>query len=372
MAFQNWYLESQGLEIPLGKANGDFYSTMLSLFGDSLSAQPPELMISTRRNDAEADQLSIALGRRGHAVARCNVEDLNNATTLTIGVGEYGASPSLRLGHVDRPHYNPRLVYIRHFDLDALAPAITKRSRGCEILNKYHRQQWTAMTNALLHSGVEIIGLNAVRANDDRIRQITTAQHLGWATPSTLVSNSTKDLRTFALASPSGIIVKALGSHFVEEPPELLNGYFPRILRSRDAIRAIFDEQDQGFEPSPVLCQWFIPSHYEVRVYVAGTDTRAFQIKKASHDNLWIDPEGTAAEFIDIGDETSRALVRLSQALGMDVAAIDLLYTEQGFVFLEANANGDWCWVESTTGSADVTAMHAKYLEGKIGEISPQ
>jgi glutathione synthase/RimK-type ligase-like ATP-grasp enzyme len=374
MPFQDWYLESQGLRFPLGEAKGDFYSMMLSLLGDKMSAPLPELLILTRRNDAEADELSIALGRRGHAVARCNVEDMDTDSTLTIGIdiGEHGASPTLRLGHVDRPNCTPRVVYIRHFDLDALSPAVEARIRGSDVLNKYHRQQWAAMTDALLHSGPQIVGANAVRANNDRIRQISTARLLGWAVPPTLVSNSTDDLRTFALASPSGILVKALGSHFVEEPSQMLNGFFPRVIKPRDAIAAAFDDQEHGVESSPVLCQWFVPSSYEVRAYVVDTDVRAFKIEKASHDDLWSNPSATGVEPMDIGTEASLALVRLSRSLGMDVTAIDLLHTDKGLVFLEANANGDWCWIESTIRGAGVTAMHAKYLERRIGEVTPE
>lgn len=375
MTIQDWYLDSQDLRVPLGEVKDDFYSAMLSLFGARLDVPSPEIMILTRRNDAEADQLSIALGRRGHAVARCNVEDLESRSTLTVSIGDHAGPAPLRFSHVDRPDATPRLLYFRHFDLDALTQATAVGPRGAEVHRihaTFHRQQWTAMIDALMHCGPRVVGANAVRANDDRVRQVHTARRLGWAIPPTLVSNCTDDLRDFALASPEGIIVKALGSHFVEKPPQVLNGFFPRVLRPQDAIAEVFDAGGSRREPSPVLCQWFVPSRGEIRAYVVGSEVSAFRIEKTRHDDLWDDPGGTGIAQMEIDDDTSRALVRLSRSLAMDVCAIDLLLTDEGLVFLEANANGDWCWVESGTHTADLTEMHAAYLERMLHEISPE
>jgi glutathione synthase/RimK-type ligase-like ATP-grasp enzyme len=52
---------------------------------------------------------------------------------------------------------------------------------------------------------------------------------------------------------------------------------------------------------------------------------------------------------------------------GLEIGAIDLLSTPDGYVFLEVNASGSWAWFEQRTGSTVVSDAITAELVSRHG-----
>ena len=118
----------------------------------------------------------------------------------------------------------------------------------------------------------------------------------------------------------------------------------------------------------PVLLQDFIEE-------AKGTDIRCFVVGNrvvASMQRIGQNGEfranfhrGGTAEKIQLSEEEKQIALKAAQVLGLDVAGVDLIRSEQGLLVLEVNASPGLEMIEKTSG-IDIALQMIAYLEKKI------
>ena len=124
---------------------------------------------------------------------------------------------------------------------------------------------------------------------------------------------------------------------------------------------------------SGYLCTWIVEVRYDVRSIVVGDEVFSFAIH--SQETKWGETDfRTAAvlgeklrhEAIDLGTEVNNALVAYTKSFGLALGAIDLIITKDDrVIFLEDNPNGQWGWLEETTG-VSISMAFARYLAERM------
>jgi hypothetical protein len=186
---------------------------------------------------------------------------------------------------------------------------------------------------------------------ENKLHQLSVAGRCGFVVPRTLVTNSPKRFLDFYEDCGGELISKRA----VNLAP-LVDGKAARpftiSVRRRDAAN------HQAVRYGPVIFQEKIPKRVELRVNVVGT--RVFAAEIRSQDNFrqqtdWRhSPEYAQSRYYAVHVLPSAVELRCVQvveALGLSFAALDLILTpDDRYVFLEANINGQWAYLEDMLG----------------------
>jgi hypothetical protein len=192
---------------------------------------------------------------------------------------------------------------------------------------------------------------------DNKIFQHYSAQRFGLQLPDTLVTNDSEQAKEFFKRHKSGVIIKQLSDiSLVEEKPIKtefgeddmeVNGFYTSEVTDND-----IGEIDEYLNPgsAPILLQEKLLKRSELRVTVVGD--KVFTYRLFSQEN-----EKTMVDFrkdIDIRSEKAvlpaaeeKKLLAMLKFWGISFAACDFVETQDGrTVFLEANVEGNWLWLE--------------------------
>lgn len=184
----------------------------------------------------------------------------------------------------------------------------------------------------------------AMRDAESKLRQLSLASDLGLRCPHTLITNTWAAVRQ--VFGEGQIVYKALRGQ----------------VRVADEDRIVFTqlidpgsfEQDSNMRPYPGLVQALIDRKKEWRVTVVGSSVFPVAIYAPEGRVDWRkDQLRGDARFVleEIDSSVKSSLIDLVDRLGLGYAAIDLIETANGeLVFLEANANGQYSWLEDELG----------------------
>jgi glutathione synthase/RimK-type ligase-like ATP-grasp enzyme len=291
------------------------------------------ILVFTRAVDREIDELSLHLAAAGIAVVRLDA-DLCQGTSLIW-------RPDEGLLQIDGRVFQPEIVWRRYFDCAAITvPGDTEKV--C-----YVREQWRALAAAAGPPLMRTINDSALSPHADRVVQLGVARAAGLRVPATVVSSDIA-AATRILPGRGDILVKTLGRHCVEPMPGCLRGIYPIRLARADAV-------ERAVEPAPVLVQEFVPSVRELRVYVVGATVIGYGVDRPTPEALWTSPADTVVSPTEIPPSLEAQVRGVTAGFGLDVAAVDLLDTPDGPVFLEINAECDWVWAEHAAGDDRVS-----------------
>jgi glutathione synthase/RimK-type ligase-like ATP-grasp enzyme len=189
-----------------------------------------------------------------------------------------------------------------------------------------------------------------IAAASHKIHQLRLARHLGFEVPLSLVTNDPGEALRFFEECGREMIYKPMRFVMITDDSGGEHGiYATRIGR---------DDLEQHLESvrlTPCFFQQYFDKSYELRVNVIGDRVWAASIHSQEH-------EGTRVDFrTDIGacrhaaihlpPKLERMCLELTHRLGLRMSNIDVIVTPAGdYVFLEANPNGQWAWIEDMTG----------------------
>ena len=311
----------------------------------------PGVLVLTRAADREVDELSLRLAVRGVPMLRLD-SDRSAGLELTWDALD---------GVVETPdvRFAPRTVWLRHFS-GASVP-----SQGMNGVDDYVREQWVAWSRMVL-AGARSVVVNgsangtANLSATDRVAQLAAARQVGLRVPATVVT-SRPGSAADRIPGHGDLMVKSLGDPFVEPVPGCLRTVFPRRL-SRAELAAV-----RAVEPAPVMVQEFVPSSRRLRMYAVGGELIGFELGARPEAPRGGAEQGSAEQGsvtpVPVPDELRAQLKVLAGRWGMDVAAIDLLDTADGPVFLQVTAACQWLRLERAAGVSTVTDAVAGLLE---------
>jgi len=203
------------------------------------------------------------------------------------------------------------------------------------------------------------------RAASHKLRQLVIARQIGFLIPETLVTNSHDDFSQFYRTHSGKVIYKTLSFPFVQSHDDHFTAtYTTRV--NKDDVTA------ESLRPAPCLFQRELSKDYELRVVVVGDEV--FAIKIFSQENVKSEVDWRASiadgnlrqEITELEGETKRKCVAITKELGLVFSAIDLVVEKDGsVVFLEANPNGNWHWMDAGFGLPIAKAIADELIVAK-------
>ncbi|MFA7276634.1 MAG: RimK family alpha-L-glutamate ligase [Pseudobdellovibrionaceae bacterium] len=219
----------------------------------------------------------------------------------------------------------------------------------------------------LRRHGVTVV--NYARAIERSADKMVTMQELaerGIPIPKTMFARCPVDSQLITQQIGYPVIVKTLkgtqgGGVFLSETPESL----------RDLSEILVH---QGFDNAPVLFQEFIETSRgrDIRAFCVGGKVLAAMQRKATDGSFKSNiTRGGVGEPVEITPDISKIALDTCRALELEIAGIDLLYTDDGFRICEANSAPDFKGLE-TFCKVDVAVAIYDYIESCLArERSP-
>jgi glutathione synthase/RimK-type ligase-like ATP-grasp enzyme len=296
------------------------------------------------------------LERRHERVVRVNAERLCEWEAELIP----GRSWCLARGERSLDSKDCRGIWWRRPDLSFLSVSDSLDPAEEEVV----RDQWRALLLGLESvSGPRWVSSpRAIRAAEDKARQLSLAADLGLPVPRTLWTNSLASARQF-LGENEEAAAKSVTSAWWEKEGA---GWF--VFAGR--VNAVDLPPRSSLAGAPIAFQTPIDPKRDVRVTVVGgqalaavRDTDAADPQEASildwrvgGDLPWMPHELPA-------DPASRC-AELVASLGLEFGAIDLLLEPDGrYWFCEINPNGEWGWLQQI-GLPIAEALASRLLDG--------
>ena len=197
----------------------------------------------------------------------------------------------------------------------------------------------------------------AIVQSRDKLRCLQLLAQQGIALPATGFANSTKDIE--------GLINVVGGAPLVVKMLEGTQGIGVILSETNQAAKAVI-EAFRGVDAN-ILVQEYIKESQgaDVRALVVGNKVIAAIRRQAPpgefRSNLH---RGGSAEEVKLTPVERRTALRAAKAMGLNVAGVDLLRSDQGPVVMEVNSSPGLEGVEKAT-SVDVAGAIIRFLETK-------
>lgn len=296
-------------------------------------AAGPVVLLLSRACDAELDAVRGLLDRADVPSVRLDADRLGS-TRVVIDADGF---------RTDGGRLTPTVSWTRHFSCQAV------ESTGDTERDLFLRESWQATAVAL----AELASVDVAPAPTGVLAQLRLARRHGIAVPRTIVTTDLAEARA-AFRSPR-LVVKAAHRHFSEAEPGRLTGHFPVVVR-RHGLRGVVDGG------VPVIVQDYVEHDAEQRIYYLDGQLHAFEIEKESPAAPWTEPERVGVRAVSPSAEVAAATRLLATAMSLRYGAFDFLVRDGSPVFLEANPDGDWQWLERKAGTDAVTLGVARML----------
>lgn len=226
------------------------------------------------------------------------------------------------------------------------------------IPNKQHKEFAVSESNALLssicqllHSCVWVNHPIHARSANAKIHQLHLATKLGIQVPETLVTQNPHHAKQFIEKIGGKAIVKTLKKFGFEDENGKQLGIATHLLNQND-MRFL-----EKIRYCPTLLQKYIPKDVELRITVVGEEVFAVAIHSQNHEITSIDwrlgiySNHLHYEIYNLPHQIIDFCISLTKKLGLLFSTIDMIKSPNGdYVFLEANPNGQWLWLEKETG----------------------
>lgn len=310
------------------------------------------VLIVTQPFDVTADYVVAELHERGVPVFRCNPGEFPRNLTLAAHLDE-GWTGSLHLPNREVP-------------LSDVGCAWYRRPTAFEFgeeLNAEERR-WSSAEARLGLGGVLAALPKWLNHPCDIARaeykplQLQTARSVGLTVPDTLITNDAEQARRFA-KDHGEVVYKPLSAVGVSEED---------LYRLVYANRITADDITDTVSATAHLFQASVDKAYEVRLTVVDNDLFAIRIDADSHAAAidWrTDYDNLRYSVTDVPGGVRHRVLGLLEVLMLRFAALDLIVTPQGdWVFLEANPNGQWAWLQDATGLPIAAAIADALTKG--------
>lgn len=295
--------------------------------------------VFTAELDVTADFVIVELHKRGVPVFRCDPADF--PANLSVGA-RFGESWA---GHLRTPH--------RSLDLSDIGCAWWRRPEPITIPEdvpeaNWMRQEATAGVRGLLATLPWLNSPDEIRVAEHKPRQLATATRAGLSVPPTLITNDPDEARAFDK----------------EHGPLIYKPMAGGLLSDGQIIYATpidGDTIDDSVRATAHMFQQQITKAYELRITVVDGFIFAARINTYTVEGRrdWrADYRNLDYSAVTI-PATVKAKIRwFMRMMGLRFACIDMIVTpREEHVFLEANPNGQWAWIEDETGLPIASAI---------------
>ncbi len=323
------------------------------------SARPERVLLVTTTIDLAADRVVEQLLARGASPVRINTDRLPYQSEVLFSQQPF----RLQFMEAGRKATFENIVsfWYRRVRMPSPPPEVSPET------NEYAFRE--AMAG--LRGALEILASSTARSfgspstldrAESKVLQLHLAVGLGFQVPRTLIASRPDELREFCVGP---IIGKPLHSGYLHLGGRAL-GIFTRRLSPADLVNL-----DTAL-PCPMIFQDEVPKAFDIRVTVVRNRVFAAAIDSQSDPDAQVDWRRTTRPDLphfphDLPDDVQASCIAMADALGTGFAAIDLVLKPQGdYVFLEANPNGEWLWIEDRLGFPISNCIASYLSEGFV------
>ena len=239
--------------------------------------------------------------------------------------------------------------YVRGVDLAERVSAILVRPIGRGSLEEIIFQ--LDVLHALNEHGVPIVNNpDTIEAAADKYRILSLLRSKGLPTPESIITENVMEAsRSFMRLGGDVLIKPVFGSR----------GIGISRIKDRDVANRIF--RTLRFYRHVLLLQRFIPhGTTDVRVFIVGGRIIAAMRRKGSTWRTNIS-QGAKPEPLKISNEMEEMALKAAEALGCEIAGVDLLESAEGIKILEVNSQPGWRGLQSVS-KVDIADEIAKYM----------
>ena len=306
------------------------------------------LLIVTNKSDLACDFLIIRLNERGIPFLRLNTEDFGKAFHIDLFLSGKSVYYEIQLsnGRVMKAT-DISAVYFRQ----PVSPYAS--SDTLEEDRAFVRRELQELMRSLWRLIEPDIWLNHPKhlwLASNKVEQLKVARSLGFTIPDTCVSACESTVREFAQARGQ-LIGKAVKHGFYRQ------GNRVRVAPTQ-RLAPDFEARVREYAHAPMIIQDEIQKDYDIRATVIGDRVFAAAIHSQEHRQTEVDWRVWDFEHLDLRhavielpSHIELLCRRITAYFGLRYSAIDLVRDRQGeHYFLEMNPNGQWAWIEQTTG----------------------
>lgn len=294
------------------------------------------VLILTSEEDVTADMVVHRLVQQGTPVLRVDPADIPGRVALTARITAGGEV----VGHLSTDRQHVALGDIR---------SVWLRRPGSPGAAATEQAEWVATeTERALYGALRAIRApwmnhpDAVNQSRYKPWQLRTAREAGLLIPDTLFTTEPTAAEQFADESP--VIVKSVSGRHPEDPPVTLPT--ARVEHGADFT---------GVAASATCLQREVAKGADLRLTVIGEQMFPCVIEPEDGQTLdwrWLPAEECAWAIQEIPAALRASVLRYMATAGLVYAAVDFAIDTSGeFWFLEANAGGQFGFVEITTGA---------------------
>ncbi|CCK24420.1 hypothetical protein BN159_0041 [Streptomyces davaonensis JCM 4913] len=312
------------------------------------------VLVATETDDLTADMVIAQLNRRSVPVVRFNPADIGPDLTVSAW---FGTGPAPVTGQARTPS--------RTVDLTAVRSVYWRRPvwPAFEHLGaddaRFAAAQVRYGLGGILYALDGPLWVNHPLRNaaaDYKPAQLAVARRLGLTVPPTLVTNDPAEARRFA-AQHDQVIFKTLRWTPYQRDGVPVTGWADPVTAS---------ELDESVRVTPHLFQAVVDKAADLRVLVVGRQVFAVRIESGMLD--WRkDYSALSYSVVDLPDRMEKALLAYLDHFALVSGSFDLAVDEtDGLWWLELNPNGQWGWLEESTGLAMSAAFAELLTQGAV------
>lgn len=195
----------------------------------------------------------------------------------------------------------------------------------------------------------------AIARSRDKLRSLQIMAKHGIGLPVTGCAHSTRDVE--------GLINSVGGAPLVVKLLEGTQGIGVVLAENKKAAESVI-EAFRGLKAN-IIVQEFIKEAKgcDIRAFVVGEQVVASMMRKAAEGEFRSNlHRGGQAVKVQITDEERRTAIKAAQAMGLNVAGVDILRSDHGPVVMEVNSSPGLEGIEKSTG-VDVAGHIVAFIE---------
>jgi ATP-grasp ribosomal peptide maturase len=302
--------------------------------------EPARILVLTHDDDPTADVVLHQLNARGIPFVRCDPGSFPTDLCLTARLDRGGTAWDGQFAGAPREIdlQSVRAVYYRR-PSEFRIPA-----GGSPAEEAFARSQARHGFSGVLTSLPEAVWLNNPSAMADarvKAHQLAVAARCGLRVPATLVTNEPESVRDFARSVGGRIVTKSLATMVTVDD---LQG--SGVLYTAEVAEELWG--DPGIAATAHLFQELVAG-VDVRLAAVGGELFAAEIRPADLDgpiDIRAHHENVVYRVVEVPEGVRHAVLDLLRELRLTFAALDFrVDPERGWIFLEANPNGQWAFI---------------------------
>jgi ribosomal protein S6--L-glutamate ligase len=200
---------------------------------------------------------------------------------------------------------------------------------------------------------------DAISRSRDKLRSLQILSRAGVGMPTTSFAHSIQDVSgLLQVVGGTPVVVKLL------EGTQGLGVVLAETKKAAESVIGAFRQLDAN-----ILVQQFIKEAggADIRAFVVGGKVAAAMRRQGApgefRSNLH---RGGSAETIKLTPSERSTAVRAAKSMGLNVAGVDLLQSEEGPMVLEVNSSPGLEGIESVSGM-DIADLIIEYIEDNVG-----